>query len=485
VRIPICRPSGFASAFVMTGSNALSPLDAAFLHVESDRTPMHMASVAIFEAGPLQDATGGLRIGDIRRLIESRLGLVPKLRQRPQLGLFDQAPPVWLDDPDFDISRHVRVRSCPGRGTERDLRCLSGQILAEPLDPDRPLWGLIFINGLSGQRVAVIEKLHHSMADGIAAAELATVLLDLSADPPKVGAPRQWNPASPQSFSRGAVRDLLRLGELTFQVARWGGRTFVHPLRQAKEGVRVATALGTLVRPRTFAPRSSLNTEIGPRRSVDFVRLGLEQVRDVAHRNGATINDVLLTIVTGGLHNLLECRGELTAKSQVQALVPVGLGDVEGRGLANKVSAYFVRLPVGDADPITGLSAISERMRWNKDQHQELAAGAVLQLLEPVPQQALAKVVGLVQHQPFFNLIVTNVPGPPVPLYALGAKLLEIFPIVPLAGNQSLGVAAMSYEGQLNLGVFADPDACPDVDAFCDAARSTLQVLFEHSAVSP
>jgi WS/DGAT/MGAT family acyltransferase len=214
------------------------------------------------------------------------------------------------------------------------------------------------------------------------------------------------------------------------------------------------------------------------------VRLGLEQVRDVAHSNGATMNDVLLTIVAGGLHRLLEVRGELTATSQLQALVPVGLGESEGRGLANKVSAYFVRLPVGDADPRSGLHTISERMGWNKEQHQELAAGTFLQLLDPVPQQVLAKVVGLVQHQPFFNLIVTNVPGPPVPLYALGAKLLEIFPIVPLAGNQSLGVAAMSYEGQLNLGVFADPDACPDVDAFCQGARSTLRVLVGKAGVA-
>jgi WS/DGAT/MGAT family acyltransferase len=321
------------------------------------------------------------------------------------------------------------------------------------------------------------------MADGIAAAELATVLLDLSPDPPEVGVPGQWNPSSPQSFIDGAVRDLLRLGELTIQAASWGGRALVHPLRQARESFRLAQAVATLVRPRTLAPRSSLNTEIGPRRSVDFVRLGLEEVRNVAHSNGATMNDVLLTIVSGGLHRLLESRGELTATSQLQALVPVGLGDSEGRGLANKVSAYFVRLPVGDADPTSGLHAVSERMRWNKEQHQELAAGTFLQLLDPVPQQVLARVVGLVQHQPFFNLIVTNVPGPPVPLYALGAKLLEIFPIVPLAGNQSLGVAAMSYEGQLNLGVFADPDACPDVNAFCEGARSTLRVLAENSGV--
>jgi WS/DGAT/MGAT family acyltransferase len=213
------------------------------------------------------------------------------------------------------------------------------------------------------------------------------------------------------------------------------------------------------------------------------VRFRLDQVRDVAHFNNATINDAVLTIVAGGLHELLERRGDLTSDSELQALVPVGLENKNGRGLANKVSAYFVRLPVGVEDPVLVLREVSLDTKRNKAQHQELAAGVFLQLLEPLPQSLLARGAGLIQHQPFFNLIVTNVPGPTIPLYVLGAKLLEAFPIVPLAGNQGLGVAALSYEGQLNLGVFSDPTICPDIEAFCYGARSTFRDLVESCGV--
>jgi diacylglycerol O-acyltransferase len=399
----------------MTLDQSLSPLDAAFLYVESDRTPMHMATVALFEAGPLEDGNGKVRIEELRRLISSRLDLVPKLRQKAHPGLMHEAPPVWMDDPTFDISQHVRCCRLPEPGTEQELGRLCGEMLAAPLDRSRPLWELIFVDGLSGHRIALVEKLHHSMADGLAAAELATVLLDLS--------------------------------------------------------------------PRTIAPRSPLNAQIGPTRQLHFVRLGLDQVRDVAHFNNATINDAVLTIVAGGLHELLERRGDLTADSELQALVPVGLENKKGRGLANKVSAYFVRLPVGVEDPVSVLREVSLDTKRNKARHQELAAGIFLQLLEPLPQSLLARGAGLIQHQPFFNLIVTNVPGPTIPLYVLGAKLLEAFPIVPLAGNQGLGVAALSYEGQLNLGVFSDPTICPDIEAFRYGARSTFRDLVESCGV--
>jgi WS/DGAT/MGAT family acyltransferase len=462
---------------------SLSPLDAAFLYVESDRTPMHMATVALFEAGPLEDENGKVRIDELRRLISSRLDLVPKLRQKAHPGLMHEAPPVWMDDPTFDISQHVRCCRLAEPGTEQELGRLCGEILAAPLDRSRPLWELIFVDGLSDHRIGLVEKLHHSMADGLAAAELATVLLDLSPHVETVDHSSHWVPSASPSVVQGTARDLLRLGELSIQVAAWGGWTLLHPIRRAKGWLRTGRAIGTLLGPRTIAPRSPLNAQIGPTRQLHFVRLRLDQVRDVAHFNNATINDAALTIVAGGLHELLERRGDLTADSELQALVPVGLEIKKGRGLANKVSAYFVRLPVGVEDPVSVLREVSLETKRNKAQHQELAAGIFLQLLEPLPQSLLARGAGLIQHQPFFNLIVTNVPGPTIPLYVLGAKLLEAFPIVPLAGNQGLGVAALSYEGQLNLGVFSDPTICPDIEAFCYGARSTFRDLVESCGV--
>jgi WS/DGAT/MGAT family acyltransferase len=315
------------------------------------------------------------------------------------------------------------------------------------------------------------------MADGLAAAELATVLLDLSPEPPELDRDSDWEPRLELPVWRAAIGDLVRLGELWGRVAAWSGQSVLHPIRRANEIRTVGGAIRTLVTTRIIAPKSSLNTTITAARSVHFIRLSFEEMREIAHASGSTINDVLLTIVAGGLHDLLDGRGELTEKSELQALVPVGRVNENGRGLANAVSALFVRLPVGVNDPLAALRSVSAEVSNDKNHHQELAASTFLGLLEPLPQRVLAAMVGVVQHQPFFNLIVTNVPGPPVPLYALGAKLLEAFPIVPLAGNQSLGVAALSYEGQLNLGVFSNPTTCPDVEVFCAGVEASLKSL--------
>ena len=466
----------------MTHDRALSPLDAAFLHVETASTPMHIASIGLFEGAPLRTKQGTLRIDDVRRLIQSRLDLVPKLRQKAFSSLLREAPPVWLDHPEFDIAEHVRICSVPAPGAEEDLRHLCAELLAQPLDRSKPMWELVFVDGLADGRVAVLEKLHHSMADGLAAAELATILLDLSAEPSECGALPQWAPDPRLPVWRAAVDDLMRLGAIPLRVASWSVGSVIHPLRRTKEMFTLGRAVSTITSPKIIAPRSSLNKkQISAERSVEFVRLPFADMHEVAHVFSATVNDVLLTVVAGGLHDLLENRGELDEKSELQVLVPVGLTDANGRGLANKVSALFVRLPVGFKDPLDVLNVVSAEVRHEKQLHQELAASTLLGLLEPLPQGVLSALAGVIQHQPFFNLIVTNVPGPPIPLFALGAKMIEAFPIVPLAGNLSLGVAALSYEGQLNLGIMSDPVTCPDVELFCEGVRSSLRGLVEAS----
>jgi WS/DGAT/MGAT family acyltransferase len=464
----------------MTRERVLSPLDAAFLHVESERTPMQMASVGIFEGAPLLDAEGVFRIGDVRRLIASRLELVPKLRQVASTGLLGEAPPVWVDDPTFDISDHVLLCHLPTPGSEIELRRLCADLLAKPLDRTRPMWDLTFVEGLADNKVALIERLHHSMADGLAAAELATVLLDLSPEPAEIKDEGLWMPATPLPVWRASIDDLLRLGGIWIRAVSWGAKSVTHPINRLKELAKLSTAISTLVTPKIVAPKSSLNLPITAARSVDFVRLSFAQMHDVAHTFDTTINDVLLTIVTGGFHRLLQSRGELTENSELQALVPVGLENASG-GIGNSLSALLVRLPVSEGNPLEILSTVSDEVKANKRRHQSMAASALLHLLDPVPQSVLASVTGVVQYQPFFNVIITNVPGPPVPLYAMGARLLEAFPIVPLAGNQSVSVAALSYEGQLNLGVLSDPASCPDIAQFCAGVRSTLQALVDQS----
>jgi diacylglycerol O-acyltransferase len=460
----------------MSEEQVLSPLDAAFLQMESEQTPMHMASVGIFEGPPLLDANGNVRIDDIRRLIASRLRLVPKLRKVAYAGLLGEAPPVWVDDPTFDIANHVRFCGLSRPGSDVELSNLSAELLGKSLSRKRPMWDLTFVQGLEDDKVAVIERLHHSMADGLAAAELAAILLDVSPEPAQLNDEVSWIPATPPPVWRAAVDDLLRLGGVWTRVALWGGRSVLHPIRRLREGARLGQGFSTLASPRIVAPKSSLNTPITAARSVNFVRLSLAQMQDVAHTYDVTINDVLLTIVTGGLHELLESRGELVPSSELQALVPVGLEKVGG-DFANSMSALFVRLPIGASNPLEILSTVSAEIAADKRHHQSMAVSALLHLLEPLPQGLLGSAARLVRHQPFFNVIVTNVPGPQVPLFALGARLLEAFPIVPLAGNQSVSIAALSYDGQFGLGVFADPASCPDVALFCAGIQSTFQAL--------
>ena len=471
----------------MTRAQALTALDASFLHAESETTPMHMGSVGIFDGRALYDAEGNFRIAEIRRLITSRLALVPKLRQRAGPGLLGEAPPSWIDDPEFDIAEHVRVcRLAPPAG-EVELRELCADLMAVPLPRTHPLWDLTFVEGMADGRVALIERLHHSMADGLAAAELATVLFDLS---PESSSPDQpsvpWSPSA-RPMTWGAAEDLLRLGALSVRAAKWYLGTFAHPIQRSRELATLARAFGTIVTPHILAPKSSLNERVTGARSMQFVRLPFDEVHDIARSFDSTINNVLLTLVAGGMRALLASRGELSGSSELQALVPVGLVNVEGRGLGNSVSALFVRLPVGVDDPGVVLQLVSAEVGEDKRRHQALAAATFLQLLEPVPQNILAKAVGILDYQPFFNVVVTNVPGPPVPLYALGAKLIEAFPILPLVGNQSLAVAALSYEGQLNLGVLSDPVTCPDADVFCAGVKECHASLVGRSpgGVSP
>ena len=467
----------------MARVQSLSALDAAFLLAESETTPLHMASVGIFDGRHLYDAEGKFRIADIRRLINSRLALVPKLRQRACPGLLGQAPPAWLDYPDFAIEDHVRVCQLAPPATENELRRLCAQLMSVPLDRTRPLWDLTFVEGLDDSRVALIERLHHSMADGLAAAELATVLLDLSPESSPLEEPVCTLEPICQHTGLAGRREETSYAWARSRSGRpsgtWGRSCT--PFGAIRELADLARAFGTIVTPRIVAPRSSLNKPITGARSVDFVRLPLQDVHEVARSFHSTINDVLLTLVSGGMRALLMSRGELKESSELQVLVPVGQLNAEGRDLGNSVSALFVRLPLGCDDPVDVLMAVSAEVGEEKRRHQALAAASVLRFLEPVPQDLLAKGAGIMHYQPFFNLIVTNVPGPPVPLYALGAKLVEAFPILPLVGNQSLAVAALSYEGQLNLGVLSDPVTCPDAAVFCTGVQTCHESLVARS----
>ncbi len=443
---------------------ALSALDSFFLYLETPTTPMHGGSVGIFEGAPLHDRLGRLRLEAIRTEVEHRLDLVPKLRRRVQFSRAGAAAPVWVDDPDFDVANHVRSMTLPAPGTEAQLTDLCADLMAAPLDRERPLWEMWFVDGLDGGRVAVIEKLHHAMADGLAGVDLATVLLDLERHPDVRHVPSEpWHPSPPPSTGAMLAHDVVRRSAAPLQTLAHGLDAVRHPVQTARHTAELGAAVGTVVSAQSIAPACSLNVPIGGRRQVLFLRQPIDDLKRAQRRFGVTINDLLLTAVAGGLHRLLSARGERVEGRTVQVLVPVGLDHHGDHHLGNKVAAMLVRLPIGTYDAADRLQAVSEAAERCKRHHQAMAAELLVDLIEPWPQPVLSAATRLVNRQPLVNLVVTNVPGPGVPLYAMGARMLEAFPIVPLAGNLSVGVAALSYDGQLTVGILADPDTCPDV----------------------
>ncbi|MGD0083494.1 MAG: wax ester/triacylglycerol synthase family O-acyltransferase [Acidimicrobiales bacterium] len=465
---------------------ALSALDSFFLYLESPQTPMHSGSVGIFEGAPLRDRLGRLRLDAIRAEVERRLNLVPKLRRRVQFSRVGEATPVWVDDPHFDITSHVLSTALPSPGTEVQLADLCAELMAAPLDRDRPLWEMWFVDGLDGGRVAIIEKLHHAMADGLAGVELATVLLDIQRHPdlpPPSTEP--WHPSPAPSLGAMLAHEIVRQSSAPLHAVSRQLDSLRHPVQAARHTAELAAAVSTVVTPHSIAPQCSLNVPVGEARRVLFLRQPLDDLQCVERRFGVTINDLLLTAVAGGIHRLLSARGERVEGRTVQVLVPVGMDHHGDHRLGNNVSAMLVRLPIGTLDPVARMQAVSHEAARCKRHHQAMAGELLVGLLEPWPQPVLSAATQLVHRQPLVNLVVTNVPGPGIPLYAMGARMLEAFPIVPLAGNLSVGVAALSYDGQLTVGILTDPDACPDASVLADGISRSFADLVAASSYQP
>ena len=456
-------------------STRLSALDAAFLAFESDRTPTHVGTLAFFEGGPFRDGAGRFRLAELRQRVEGRLHLVPRLRQVPAPTPLGLAHPVLVDVADFDIAHHVRLVEVGAPGSEAEALELAAQLHMERLDPSRPLWELWFVDGLADGRVALVEKIHHSIVDGVSGVEVATVLLDLDPDPPVDAAPT-WEPTpepGPVALALAGIGDRLRRPVDLLADALGGLR---HPVAAAREVAHDVEALRSVLRPPLAAPRSSLNVQVGHRRRLAVVRRDLAAVKDDAHAHGGTVNDLVLAAVTGGLRRLLESRGELDGDADLalRALVPVSLHTATGE-LGNVVAGLVVDLPVGIDDPSARLASIAADMRDRKASGEAAASAGILHaadLLPPVLARSLSRAV---HHQPFVNLVVTNVPGTSFPLYAMGARMLDAIPIVPLGGNLSVSIGILSYDGHLDLGLFADPEACPDLDVLVDG----IEVAFD------
>ena len=471
----------------------LSALDSGFLSLEGPDTPMHVGSALLFEGRPLRDRHGRIRLGAVRDLIESRLALVPRYRQIPVAGPLGLGRPFWVDDPCFDIAHHVMVTAVRAPGGRRQLLELAGELHTELLDRSRPLWEVWLVDGLADGRVGMIQKTHHAMVDGIGGVDVAAAMMDLDRHPPRRAGPLPPVARVPgpgvgvAEAGRALLGDALALPSgLAAQAARLV-RSPAGRLDRARHLVRGA---GSLVGSGLVAPRMSINRPIVRRqRTLEAVTVSLAATRAAGAEAGATVNDVVLAAVAGGLRRLLARRGE--PLHPARALVPVSTRAAAARGaLGNAVAAIIVPLPVEEPDPLRRLQVVASAMRQRKAAGQADLTGLLLGLADRAPARVTAALARAVHHQPFVNLVVTNVPGSPVPLHLLGARLEEAVPIVPLARNLDLSVGILSYRDQLTFGFLADTARVPDLAVLAGGVEASLAELFpapgqEEAVTSP
>ncbi len=409
----------------------LNSLDVSFLYMETATTAMHVGGVAVFE--PPAD---GFDYDRLVELISRRIALVPRYRQKVRQVPGRLANPVWVDDEEFDVTYHVRRSALPRPGSDAQLRELVARLQSRQLDRNRPLWEIYLVEGLEGGRVAVVTKTHHAMVDGVAAVDIGTVILDVSATPRDTPAD-DWVPRrAPGTVSlvAGAVGDLVQRPTVAVDAVR----TAVVDVRTTV-GAATSMATGLLQGLRTIArpaPGSPLNVRIGEQRRFGMARTSLEDYKAVRRAHGGTVNDVVLATVSGALRTWLLTRGEpVVPTSSVRAMVPVSIrSDAEKGELGNRVSSYFVDLPVGEGNPVVRLAQVSHAMRGHKESGQSVGADALVQLsgFAPPTIHALGARAASTVTRRLFNLVVTNVPGPQFPLYAAGARMLEMYPVVPL-----------------------------------------------------
>src|SRR3954467_10233532 len=455
-------------------NDRLTALDSSFLHLE-DNAPshMHVASVTIFE-GPAPD------YDDVVEGIRARLHLVPRYRQKLGFVPFQQGRPKWVDDPNFNIAYHVRATALPVPGEEEQLRALAGRVFSQRLDRKKPLWEIWLVEGLEGNRFALLSKVHHSLVDGVSGADLMTVLFELTRQPTAPPAPTEvWQPrplpSPPPLFAEAVLERATEPGEIirTIRHAFRGPREFVRNAAEAAGGVG-ALARGTL-RP---APPSPYNGDIGPHRRFTWVRVRLGDVKAIKNSLGGTVNDVVLATVTGALRRHLHARGVSTQDLTLRAMVPVSVrSDVEQGALGNRVAAMMAPLPVWCENPTVGLDVVSDAMRNLKSSGQAVGAEVLTRIGGFAPPTIMAQATRIGARQRAFNLVVTNVPGPQFPLYVQGHEMLDVFPMVPLAANQRVGIALMSYNGAINFGLIGDYDTMLDLEDFAGDLAASLEEL--------
>jgi WS/DGAT/MGAT family acyltransferase len=463
----------------------LTALDNSFLILERPNAYMHVASTLIFEAGPLRQADGGLDAEAVKRLTASALHRIPRYRQKlvwaPLLG-----HPYWVDDPNFNIDYHIRHTALPRPGTEEQLKRISGRIMQQHLDRQRPLWEMWVVEGLEGDRFAVISKVHHCMIDGISGVDILRELLSITPDH-DVPEPVPFIPRPMPSGLELLRAELARWATLpltTFGNVRAVVREATETRREAMTRLRSAAgALGASFRTGSDTP---LNGEIGPHRRFDWLPMDIGEIKTVRRALGGSLNDIVLTVVTGAVRRFLLRRHVNPATIEFRIMAPVSVRTEDERGtLGNRVSAWLLPLPVSVADPRKQLQIISAQTDELKRSKQAVGASVLTQMAEWTPSTLLALAGRNVTRLLPFNMVVTNVPGPQMPMYMLGSRMIESYPHVPLVDGLGLGIALLSCEGKLCWGFNADYDLIPDLRAFVDAISESFRELRQLATATP
>src|SRR3954469_4487648 len=437
----------------MSNRDRLTGLDASFLALEKGGAHMHVGSVLVFEG----DAGA---CDDLVQAIEARLHLVPRYRRRLAFPPFGVSRPVWGDDAHFNARYHVRHTALPAPAGDEQLRRLAGRVFSQQLDRDKPLWEIWLVDRVGDDRFALICKTHHALVDGISGVDILTVLFDLEPDPSERTPAPAWTARPAPSRAALFAEALVERVEEPLHAVR---SALAHPAEagRAAAGLAAMAAAGL-----AGAPPSPLNVRIGPHRRFAWVEADLDRLKAVKDALGGTINDVVLTVVAGALRALLHRRGRDTDGAELNAMVPISVRADAARGaLGNQVAAMYAPLPVGLPDPIARFKFVHGAMAGLKESGQAVGAQAITRLADAAAPTVLDQAARLQSRQRFFNLTVTNVPGPQLPLYVLGRKLEAFYPQVPLVLNTALGIAIMSYDGRLFFGLLGDYDTLPDLDA--------------------
>lgn len=451
-------------------SDRLSPLDTTFLLLERDGQPMHIGGLMVFE-GPAPTYE------QLCEYLDSRLDQVPRYRQKIQSVPLHIGQPIWVDDDNFELEFHVRHTAVPKPGKAEQLERLAGRLLSQRVDLDRPLWEMWLVEGLANRRWALINKAHHAMIDGLSGHDIMEVILDQDPEG-RENLPSSWTPepgpGTVELVTDAVIDSVKRPGEHLGRIV-----SRVSNPKELAEHVAIRTVGSKSVGGRLLSTESTLGGPIGPHRRWGWVEGDLATIKAVKNAFGGTVNDVILTAVTGGFRALLESREIDTRPLQIQSMIPVSMRAPGHTSGGNEVSAMFAQLPIGVEDPVDRLHAMTRQMDRVKKSGAPLTVDSIIGLADFVPPMLFAaagRVAGQINLRAF-DTVTTNVPGPQVPLYLLGRQLSTLIPFVPLGPGVRISTAIVSYNGTINFGVTADYDAVRDLQVFLDGLGNTLTEL--------